>query len=74
MDSTCKVVVTTDGVYRGSKAVTLKANADRVRCYALDGAGERKGEVPVQAGPEGAGAKIVIGPDYQTVWYEIIVR
>ena len=54
--------------------LTLKANADRVRCYALDGAGERKGEVPVQAGPEGAGAKIVIGPDYQTVWYEIIVR
>ncbi len=28
VDSTCKVLITTDGVYRGSKAVTLKANAD----------------------------------------------
>jgi acetyl-CoA synthetase len=28
VDCECHVVVTTDGVYRGSKAVTLKANAD----------------------------------------------
>jgi len=28
VDSTCEFLVTTDGVYRGSKAVTLKANAD----------------------------------------------
>jgi len=28
LDSTCRVVVTTDGVYRGAKAVTLKTNAD----------------------------------------------
>ncbi|HSW46012.1 MAG TPA: acetate--CoA ligase, partial [Phycisphaerae bacterium] len=28
VDSDCKVLITTDGVYRGSKAVTLKANAD----------------------------------------------
>jgi acetyl-CoA synthetase len=28
LDSTCRVVVTTDGVYRGAKAVTLKSNAD----------------------------------------------
>ena len=28
VDSSCRVLVTTDGVYRGSKAVTLKANAD----------------------------------------------
>ncbi len=28
VDSNCKVLITTDGVYRGSKAVTLKANAD----------------------------------------------
>ena len=28
VDSGCKVLVTTDGVYRGSKAITLKANAD----------------------------------------------
>ncbi|NLX22656.1 MAG: acetate--CoA ligase [Phycisphaerae bacterium] len=34
VDSTCKVVVTTDGVYRGSKAVTLKANADEAMVLA----------------------------------------
>ncbi len=28
VDSTCKVLITTDGVYRGPKAVTLKSNAD----------------------------------------------
>ena len=28
VDSGCKVLITSDGVYRGSKAVTLKANAD----------------------------------------------
>jgi acetyl-CoA synthetase len=28
VDSSCKVLITTDGVYRGSKAIALKANAD----------------------------------------------
>ena len=28
VDSSCSVLITTDGVFRGSKAVTLKANAD----------------------------------------------
>jgi acetyl-CoA synthetase len=28
VDSKCQILVTTDGVYRGAKAVTLKANAD----------------------------------------------
>ncbi len=34
VDSTCRVLVTTDGVYRGSKAVTLKANADEAMVLA----------------------------------------
>ncbi len=29
VDSTCEVLITTDGVFRGAKAVPLKANADR---------------------------------------------
>ncbi len=29
LDSTCQIVITTDGVYRGAKAVPLKENADR---------------------------------------------
>jgi acetyl-CoA synthetase len=29
LDSECRIVITTDGVYRGAKAVPLKANADQ---------------------------------------------
>jgi acetyl-CoA synthetase len=29
VDSTCEILITTDGVMRGAKAVTLKANADK---------------------------------------------
>ena len=38
----------------------------------LDAHGDRKCDIPVDRA-EG-GAKIVIGPQYQTVWYEIDVR
>ena len=34
VDSSCKVLITTDGVYRGAKAVTLKANADEAMALA----------------------------------------
>ncbi len=36
LDSTCRVLVTTDGVYRGAKAVTLKSNADEAMQKAKD--------------------------------------
>ncbi|HOA75703.1 MAG TPA: acetate--CoA ligase [Phycisphaerae bacterium] len=35
VDSACEVLITTDGVYRGSKAVTLKANADEAMLTCL---------------------------------------
>jgi acetyl-CoA synthetase len=37
VDSTCRIVITTDGVMRGAKAVPLKANADK----AIEIAGKR---------------------------------
>jgi acetyl-CoA synthetase len=40
-DSGCQILITTDGVYRGAKAVTLKANADE----AMDLAAKRGVEV-----------------------------
>lgn len=52
--------------------LTLPADPSKVRCYALDPHGDRKGDVPVEKA-EG-GTKIAIGPQYQTVWYEIEVR
>jgi len=52
--------------------VTLPSDAAKTTCYALDPRGGRKGQVPVAKA--GGGVKLVIGPQYQTVWYEIEVR
>jgi hypothetical protein len=53
--------------------VTLPTAAGRVHCYALDPRGERKAEVPVVADGEGR-SRVDLGPQYQTVWYEIDIR
>jgi hypothetical protein len=55
-----------------SAVLTLAADPVKVRCYALDPRGDRKSEVPVDKAE--SGAKIAIGPEYKTVWYEIEVR
>ena len=52
--------------------LTLPADPARTTCYALDPRGERKAAVPVEA--TSGGAKIVIGPHYQTVWYEVVIN
>jgi hypothetical protein len=52
--------------------VTLPSDPTRTMCYALDAHGDRKQPVPVEK--SGAGSRIVIGPQHQTVWYEIEVR
>jgi len=52
--------------------LTLPSDPAKTRCYALDQSGARKKEVPVEKA-EG-GSKVVIGPEYQTVWYEIEVK
>ncbi|MBN2452204.1 MAG: cellulase family glycosylhydrolase, partial [Lentisphaeria bacterium] len=52
--------------------VVLPAPAERTRCYALGPHGERKTEVPVEKTPEGS--TVTVGPDYETIWYEIEVR
>jgi hypothetical protein len=52
--------------------VTIPADPLRVKCFALDPHGDRKREVAVEMA-EG-GAKIVLKPEYETVWYEIDVK
>ena len=52
--------------------VTLPSEAARTTCFALDPSGARKKEVPVEKAA--GGCKIAIGPQYQTVWYEIAVQ
>lgn len=51
--------------------VTLPIASQRVKVYALDEAGKRKGNVPVGPGEQ---AVVEIGPQYQTLWYEIEVQ
>ena len=46
--------------------------AAKTACWALDEAGARKSVVPV-SDVDGR-ASVVIGPNYQTVWYEIEVK
>ena len=53
--------------------VTLATDSVRTKCYALDPHGDRKREVAVSKA-DGGVAKIVIGPEYQTVWYEIEIQ
>jgi len=51
--------------------VTLPSDPDKTKCFVLGPDGARKTEVPVER--VASGSKIVIGPQYQTVWYEITV-
>ena len=52
--------------------VQLPADPARVRWFALDPAGERKQELPVEAAA--GGTRLVLKPEYQTVWYEIAIQ
>ncbi len=52
--------------------IILPSDPAKTRCFALDPSGARKKDVPVEKA-EG-GAKIAIGPAYETVWYEIEVK
>lgn len=53
--------------------ITFAGKAGKVKCYALDPDGDRMQEVPVGASPAGE-AILEIGPQYKTVWYEMIVE
>ncbi len=52
--------------------VTLPSDPAKTTCFALDPHGDRKQPLPVEKA-EG-GCRMVIGPQYQTVWYEIEVK
>lgn len=45
----------------------------RLQCYSLDPDGNRMEEVKAESLPDGK-AVIKIGPDYRTIWYELIVK
>jgi hypothetical protein len=53
--------------------VTLPVATSRLKCFALDPHGNRKQELAVEQA-EGGGARIVLKPEYATVWYELDVK
>jgi hypothetical protein len=53
--------------------LTMPQPAARVRAWALDERGQRKGAHPVQSGPDG-NALLALEPARQTLWYEIEVK
>jgi acetyl-CoA synthetase len=69
-DSTCKFLVTTDGVYRGAKAVTLKANADT----AMDIAAKRGVQVKtcIVYQRVGAGIQCQMKPGRDHWWHDVM--
>ena len=53
--------------------LTLKGQAGKVKCFALDPDGEVTMSVPVKDASSGD-AILEIGPQYSTVWYEIVIE
>ena len=49
----------------------LKGLGGRVECFALDQAGEHKARVQVDGS---ADALVHLSPEYETVWYELVIR
>jgi hypothetical protein len=50
--------------------IALPVAASKVKAYALDGSGQRAGELPVSGGDR---ALIDIGPAHKTLWYEVVI-
>jgi hypothetical protein len=53
--------------------VTLPVTADKAEAWSLDERGQRKQKLPLAAGPGGK-AVLAIGPQWQTLWYEVVLR
>ena len=53
--------------------ITLPAAPTNTKCFALDPSGNRKQTVPVAPSDNG-GTKIMLKPEYETVWYEMEIH
>ena len=72
VDSACEVLVTTDGVYRGAKAVALKANADQaMELAAKQGVNTRCCVVCERVGRDKLPIEMKDGRD---VWWEDVIE
>ena len=55
----------------GIPATITLAGVRDAQVFALDESGERVKELPVEKGSD---AKFAIGPEYRTIWYEVVVQ
>jgi hypothetical protein len=53
--------------------ITLTSDYQKTKCYALDPHGDRKIEVPVKM-TKGGNSKIILKPEFETIWYEIDIQ
>jgi len=53
--------------------ITLSADQGKTKCYSLDPSGNRMKEIPVGKA-KGGGSKIILKPEYETIWYEIEIK
>lgn len=52
--------------------VTLPSAPSKLKAWALDERGQRKGEVPLR--PGATGTVLDLGPEHQTLWYEVEIK
>ncbi|UCE61229.1 MAG: acetate--CoA ligase [Phycisphaerales bacterium] len=72
VDSTCEVLVTTDGVFRGAKAVPLKGNADAAMdICAKQGVNVKTCVVYKRVGPDKIKCNMTDGRD---VWWDEVMK
>lgn len=54
--------------------VQLPKTTGKLHVYALDAIGNRRVEVPVGNAPDTTATEFAIGPQYKTLWYEIVIE
>ncbi|MBN1183647.1 MAG: hypothetical protein JXB49_15255 [Bacteroidales bacterium] len=53
--------------------IIIPSNNKKTKFFALDSNGDRKKEIPVKMA-KGGGSKIILKPEYETIWYEIEIQ
>ncbi|MBM4318529.1 MAG: acetate--CoA ligase, partial [Deltaproteobacteria bacterium] len=74
LDSTCTFLVTTDGTFRGAKAVTMKANADQAMRIAGEKGVQVRTCVVYQRVGEGKGIEVSMAKGRDYWWHELMAK
>ncbi len=72
LDSKCKLVITTDGSYRGSKAIGLKVNADRAMEQCAEAGHEVEACIVYRHTGDAKGVETEMKPGRDHWWHEVM--